>query len=460
MRRPEKSLQFLGAAGTVTGSRYLIESGGHRVLVDCGLFQGYKNLRERNWKDFPVPPDTIDAVILSHAHLDHSGYVPALVANGYRGPILVTAGTAELIETLWPDSAHLLEEEAERANRKGYTKHSPAKPLYDINDVDHSLSRLQTIQFGKLVEVVPGVTLEFIPAGHILGAAQVKLSVQGTSIHFTGDLGRDNDPLMRAPSPYEGSDVLVTESTYGDTKHPDVDSASELEEPLRKVLTRGGTVVIPAFAVGRTQALLLHIWRLMKTGKIPKVPIFVNSPMAQRATNSYQKHQEEHRIASAEFDEIYSYATMVQTVEESKELNQNSSSKVIIAASGMMSGGRVLHHIVEFGQDPNNGILITGYQAGGTRGRKLQEGATSLRIFGRDVPIHAEVFQIQSMSAHADADEILQWMNGAATKPEMVFVTHGEPEAADELRFRIEHELHLRARVPEDGEVIDLDSPS
>ena len=460
MRRPEKSLQFLGATGTVTGSRYLIESGGHRVLVDCGLFQGYKNLRERNWKDFPVPPDTIDAVILSHAHLDHSGYVPALVANGYRGPIFVTAGTQELLATLWPDSAHLLEEEAERANRKGYTKHAPARALYDINDVEQALSRLRTISFGKSVEVVAGVTFEFIHAGHILGAAQINLNVQGTTIHFTGDLGRDSDPLMRAPAPYQGSDLLITESTYGDTKHPEVESAKELEEPMRKVLSRGGTVVIPAFAVGRTQALLLHIWRLMKSGKIPKVPIYVNSPMAQRATMSYQKHQEEHRIPSEEFDEIYSYANMVQTVEESKELNQNTAAKVIIAASGMMSGGRVLHHIVEFGQDPNNGILITGYQAGGTRGRKLQDGATSLRIFGRDVPIRAEVFQIQSMSAHADADELLQWMSGASQKPKMTYVTHGEPEAADQLRFRIEHELHLRARVPEDREIIDLEDPS
>jgi len=460
MRRPENSLRFLGAAETVTGSRYLIEAGDKRILVDCGLFQGYKNLRERNWKDFPVPPDTIDVLVLTHAHLDHSGYIPALIAQGYRGEVLMTSGTQELVATLWPDSAHLLEEEAERANRKGYTKHSPAKPIYDIHDVERAMKKIRTFPFEKVIDIAPNVTLEFLPAGHILGAAQVRIKVNEQVIHFTGDLGRENDPLMRSPMKFPGSDILVTESTYGDKKHPEIDPEDELGEPLSRVLNRGGTVVIPAFAVGRTQALLLHVWRLMQSGRIPKVPIFVNSPMAQSATASYQKHEEEHRISPQEFDDIYSYAKMVRTVDESKELNLNRASKVIIAASGMMSGGRVLHHIVEFGDDPNNGIIITGYQAGGTRGRKLQEGATSLRIFGRDVPIRAEIFSIESMSAHADADEIITWLKGAKPVPKMTYVTHGEPAASDQLRYRIEHELGWRARAPFDGEAIDLDNPS
>lgn len=459
MRWPENSLRFLGGTETVTGSRYLIELGQTRILVDCGLFQGYKNLRERNWKDFPVPADTIDYVILSHAHLDHSGYVPALVAQGFRGQVFVTSGTAELVQVLWPDSAHLLEEEAERANRKGYTKHSPAKPLYTQSDVEQALSKLKLVPFGKKFELTTGASFEFLHAGHILGAAQVRLEINGQSIHFTGDLGRANDPLMLPPESYAGSDILITESTYGDRKHPEIDPQEELALPLAKVLDRGGTVIIPAFAVGRTQALLLHTWRLMQSGRIPRVPIFVNSPMARSATASYHKHQEEHRISPEEFEEIYSFAQMVNSVEESKKLNMNSSSKIIIAASGMMSGGRVLHHLVEFGQDPNNGIVITGYQAGGTRGRKLQDGADSIRIFGRDVPIRAEVFSIESMSAHADGSEIIEWIGKSSIPPKITYITHGEPQASEELRLRINHQLGLAARVPKDGEVIDLDAP-
>lgn len=460
MHGPANTLRFLGGAETVTGSRYLIESAGTRVLVDCGLFQGYKNLRERNWKNFPVPPDTLSAVVITHAHLDHSGYVPALVAQGFKGKIYMTHGSLELVETLWPDSAHLLQEEAERANRKGYTKHSPARALYDIADVEQALEKVQTVGFGKQIEVADGVKAEFVPAGHILGAAQVKIFVGGKTIHFTGDLGRPNDPLMRAPEPFTGSDILVTESTYGDKVHPVIDPEDELALPLSQVLDRGGTVVIPAFAVGRTQALLLHIHRLMSVGKIPKVPIFVNSPMAQSATSSYKKHEEEHRISEAEFDEIYSYAVMVRTVEESKKLNANPEPKIIIAASGMMTGGRVLHHVVEFGQDPKNGIVITGYQAGGTRGQKLQAGATSLRVFGKNVPIRASVFSIQSMSAHADSNEIIDFLKTAKQIPAITYITHGEPLASDELRLRVDHELGWNVRVPTDGEEIDLQNPS
>jgi metallo-beta-lactamase family protein len=456
---PENSLRFLGGTETVTGSRYLIELGQTRILVDCGLFQGFKNLRERNWKEFPVPADTIDYVILSHAHLDHSGYVPALVAQGFQGQVFVTSGTSELVQTLWPDSAHLLEEEAERSNRKGYTKHSPAKPLYSQSDVEHALARLSQVHFGKKIELTKAASFEFLHAGHILGAAQIRLEINGQSIHFTGDLGRDNDPLMLPPDAYSGSDILITESTYGGKKHPEIDPEDELALPLGRVLGRGGTVVIPAFAVGRTQALLLHIWRLMQSGRIPRVPIFVNSPMARSATASYEKHQEEHRVSPAEFDEIYSFAHMVNSVEESKKLNMNRSSKIIIAASGMMSGGRVLHHLVEFGQDPNNGIVITGYQAGGTRGRKLQDGADAIRIFGRDVPIRAEIFSIESMSAHADGVQIVDWIGKSESPPKIIYITHGEPESSEELRLRIKHQLGLEAMVPKDGEVIDLDAP-
>lgn len=459
MKRAQNSLSFLGGTETVTGSRYLIEAGDRRVLVDCGLFQGYKNLRLRNREDFPVPADTIDYILLTHAHLDHSGYVPAMLGQGFRGQILTTTGTAELLGIMWPDSAHLLEEEAELANRKGYSKHSPAKPLYNIADVERALDRVRTVKFGDKVNLAPNVTAEFTHAGHILGAAQLTVRVNETAVHFSGDLGRAKDAVMNAPASFAGSDILVVESTYGDKSHPDVNPEDELAASLKGVLEQGGTVVIPAFAVGRTQALMLHLWRLIDQGRLPKVPIFVNSPMAQNTTQMYYRHKEEHKVDLAEFEAMYSVATMVQTVEESKALNENSGAKIIISASGMMTGGRVLHHVKAFGSDPKNAIVITGYQAGGTRGRLLAEGATSLRIFGQDVPIAAQVIQLQSMSAHADGDEILGWMKQAPKAPKMVYVTHGEPASSDRLRYRISAELGWNARAPFMNEVIDLDNP-
>jgi metallo-beta-lactamase family protein len=460
MKRFINSLSFLGGTETVTGSRYLIEVDQQRYLVDCGLFQGYKNLRERNREDFPVPADTIDFILLTHAHLDHSGYVPAMIRQGFKGRILTTPGTAELLSILWPDSAHLLEEDAERANRKGYTKHAPAKPLYDISDVERALDKIKTIPFGKPVELAPNVSAEFQHAGHILGAAQLHLKVNQTSIHFSGDLGRASDAVMNPPEGFPGSDILVVESTYGDRTHPQVNPEDELAEALKPVLQRGGTVVIPAFAVGRTQALMLHLWRLIDQGRIPRVPIYVNSPMALNATQMYHRHKEEHTVGIEEFESMYSLASMVQTVEDSKALNDNKQSKIIISASGMITGGRVLHHIKAFGPDPKNAIVITGYQAGGTRGSQLVEGLRTLRIFGKDVPIEAEVIHLQSMSAHADGAEVINWMRSATKTPKMTYVTHGEPAASDRLRFQIADQLHWKARAPFMNEVIDLDNPA
>lgn len=460
MDRPKNSLSFLGATETVTGSRYLIESNGKRILVDCGLFQGYKNLRLKNWQEFPVPPDTIDMVLITHAHLDHSGYVPALVKHGFRGQVLMSTGSAELCEIMWRDSAHLLEEEAERANRKGYTKHKPAKPLYNQDDVERALDLVRTVHFDKEVELASGIKAKFIHAGHILGAAQLQLTVNGKRIHFSGDMGRTNDPLLNPPAPLQECDILVTESTYGDRTHPNIDPELELKPILKEVLERGGTVVIPAFAVGRTQALMLHTYRLMQRGEIPTVPIFVNSPMAENVTAMYQRHQEEHRINLEEFEAMYSVAKMVHSVEESKELNDRKGAKIIIAASGMMTGGRVLHHVIAYGADPKNAIVISGYQAGGTRGRLLAEGEKTLRIFGKDVEIRAEVFQLQTLSGHADAAELIAWMKTAPKAPTQTYVTHGEPTASDRMRFRIESELGWSARAPFDREVIDIDNPS
>jgi metallo-beta-lactamase family protein len=455
--RDGETLQFLGAADTVTGSRYLVRSGSGRVLVDCGMFQGFKVLRARNRAPFPVDPSSLDAVVLTHAHLDHSGYLPALVRDGFRGPVYTTSGTADLCRVLLPDSAHLLEEEARHAARHGWSKHAEPRPLYTREDAAAALERLRPGRFHERASIAPGVDLEFVPAGHILGASCVRLSVGGRVLHFTGDLGRPHDPLMRAPEPLGATDILVTESTYGDRRHTPENPEAPLGDVIRRVAARRGVIVIPAFAVGRTESILLHLSRLLEREEIPHLPIFVNSPMAASVVDLYRKYPAEHRLDPAELDRIYDLPKLVRTVDESKLLNLRGGPMVIISASGMLTGGRVLHHLVSYGSDRANAIVLTGFQAGGTRGFALLAGERMLRIFGRDVPIRAEVVHIDSMSAHADADELLAWMGTAPRAPESVYVTHGEPTAADTLRARITRELGWRARVPEHLETVALD---
>jgi metallo-beta-lactamase family protein len=459
MNNPTGSfLQFLGAAGTVTGSRYLIEAGGQRILVDCGLFQGYKQLRERNRADFPVPPDSIDTVLLTHAHLDHSGYLPALVRNGFRGKVHCTLATNDLCGLLLRDSGYLQEEEAKYAKKKGYSKHANPTPLYTVADAEAALKQFVTHDFDTDVSVGSGITARFHPAGHLLGAAQISVDVEGTIVHISGDLGRTHDPLMRPPQTLQQADVLVCESTYGNRKHAQVDAEAELAPIIRRVAARGGVIVIPAFAVGRAQGVMLHIARLRERGEIPAVPVFLNSPMAIKATDLYHRYHAEHHVTDAECEAMYELATMVRTVDESKALNQRRGPMIILSASGMLAGGRVLHHLAAFAPDHRNAILLSGYQAGGTRGAVLAGGADALRIFGRDVPIRAEVVTLQSFSGHADADEILAWMGGATRKPEMTYITHGEPDAADALRARIGQELGWQASVPEHLQRVALDA--
>jgi metallo-beta-lactamase family protein len=449
-------LTFLGAADTVTGSRYLVESGSRRVLVDCGLFQGYKTLRERNRARFAVPPESIDAVLLTHAHLDHSGYVPALVRDGYRGRVFATPGTTELCRILLPDSGRLLEEEAESARRGGYSRHRAPRPLYTEVDALTALRSFHLQPFASVFQPVEDVEAEFIPAGHITGAAQITLRLGESRLHFSGDLGRAHDPLMRAPAPLPDVDVLVVESTYGDRRHPDGDPASELGAVVRRVASRGGVVVIPAFAVGRAESILLHLSRLRDRGDIPTIPVYLDSPMAVAATAVSRTHPEEHRVTADEAARVADVAIPVSSTEESMRLSGLRGPMIIVSASGMITGGRVLHHVARLGPDRRNAIVLTGYQAGGTRGADLAQGARMLRIFGRDVPIEAEVVQLDSFSAHADAEEVLAWLRSAARPPGMTYVTHGEPEAADTLRRRIQHELGWNVRVPGQGEVVDL----
>lgn len=453
-------LRFLGAADTVTGSRYLIESPSGRVLVDCGLFQGLKVLRERNRIPFPVPPESIEAVVVTHAHLDHTGYLPALVRDGFRGRIYATPATTELAGVMLPDSGYLLEEEARHAASHHWSSHANPLPLYTAADAEHALTRFHPVDFGTTIGVARGVEVSFTPAGHILGASGIHATVGGTSIHFTGDLGRNADPVMRAPAPLETSDVLVVESTYGDRAHSPVDPSSVLEDVITRTTRKGGVVLIPAFAVGRTESVLLQLAKLRHAGRLPDVPIYLNSPMAIEVADIYHRHPEEHRLTPAEIDLMYSIATPVHSVDESKLLNLRGGPMVILSASGMLTGGRILHHLAAYGSDPHNAIVLTGYQAAGTRGSALLAGASSLRIFGRDVPIRAEVVSLDSLSAHADADELMAWMAAVPQPPRSVYVTHGEPTAADTLRARIKHELHWNARVPEHLERVPLHARS
>ncbi len=452
------TLQFLGAAGTVTGSRYLIESGGRRILVDCGLFQGYKQLRDRNRAEFAVPPDSIDTVLLTHSHLDHSGYLPALVRNGFRGKVICTPATRELCSLLLPDSGRLQEEEAKFAKKKGFSKHAEPTPLYTGEDAQAALEQFEVQDFGQAFEAVPGMQTKFLPAGHLLGAAQISIDVAGTQLHFSGDLGRVQDPIMRAPQALAQADVLVCESTYGNRQHKRVDAEAELAPIVRRVAARGGVIVIAAFAVGRAQGLMLHLARLRQRGEIPAIPVYLNSPMAIDATEIYNRYHQEHHVTVDECRAMYELATMVRNVDESKALNLRRGPMIIISASGMLTGGRVLHHLEAFAPDPRNAILLSGYQAGGTRGSLLIGGADRLRMFGREVPIQAEVVQLAGFSGHADADEMLAWMGAVKPAPKITYVTHGDQDAADAFRGRIKHELGWEARVPEHMERVVLEA--
>lgn len=452
-----RRLSFLGAANTVTGSRFLVEAYGKRILVDCGLFQGYKQLRERNRIAFPVPPASIDALLLTHAHLDHSGYIPALVRDGFSGPVLATSGTTELCALMLPDSGHLLEEEAGYAGRRGSSRHPNPLPVYTAADAREALSSFRAVPFHAAHPLSDSISATFIPAGHILGASQVRLQVGDIAVHFTGDLGRSSDPLMRPPDPFAGADILVTESTYGDRVHPQGDPATELAPVIQRVARRGGVVIIPAFAVGRAESLLLQLSRLREAGAIPEIPVYLNSPMAVDASEIYRRHPDEHRVSADEFRRIYELPHLIHTVDDSKLLNLRGGPMIIISASGMLTGGRVLHHVLAYGPDPRNAIVLSGYQAGGTRGAALARGDRELRIFGRDVPIRAEVVQLETLSAHADSGEIIRWLSHAPRNPRMTFITHGEPEASDAMRLLLKRRLGWNARVPEYLETIDLE---
>jgi len=449
-------LTFLGATGTVTGSKYLLEIGDKRILVDCGLFQGLKQYRLKNWASLPIDPASVDSVILTHAHIDHTGYLPLFVRNGFAGKVYCTFGTRDLCEILLPDSAHLQEEEARFANKYGFSKHSPALPLYTKDDALKALDLLTPVAFEQDINLGGGVVMRMSPNGHILGSAFVRIHDTKTSILFSGDIGRPHDVLMKPPTKIKQADYLVLESTYGDRVHDKKDPKTKLADTINRTISRGGKVIIPVFAVGRAQELLYYIYLLKSKGRIPDVPVYLNSPMAVDATEIFNRYSGEHRLSSNECVAMFHSAHMVNTVEQSKALNENHHPMIILAASGMATGGRVVHHLKAFAPNPNNTILFAGFQATGTRGAAMLNGADSIKIHGEYVPVNAEVSFISNMSAHGDYEEILDWLGGFELAPKRVFVTHGEPIAADAMRHHIEEKLHWSTCVPEYLEMVEL----
>jgi metallo-beta-lactamase family protein len=449
-------LSFLGGSGTVTGSKYLLELGDRRILVDCGLFQGFKQLRLRNWKPFPVDPGTIDAVLLTHAHIDHTGYLPLLVRNGFSGPVLCTQATRDLCEILLADSGYLQEKEADYANRAGFSKHKPALPLYTQEDAELAMRSFQPVPFDHKRDIAPDISGRFLPAGHILGAAIIELRVEDLTIVFSGDLGRPDSPTMVEPTPVGHADYLLVESTYGDRVHADEDPELALAEVIARTAARGGTLIIPAFAVGRTQILLYHLQRLKAAKRIPDIPIYLDSPMAMDATDIYRSHPGEHRLGAQQLRTAFRVARYVRSVEDSKALDQDPFPKIIISASGMATGGRVLHHLKHYAPGARNTVLFSGYQAGGTRGAAMLAGAATIKIHGGHIPVHAEVADLQMLSAHADSNEVMSWLGHFEAAPRMTFVVHGEPAPADALRHRIKEELDWPCSVPEHREEVEL----
>jgi metallo-beta-lactamase family protein len=449
-------LSFFGAAGTVTGSKYMLQVDNRNILVDCGLFQGLKNLRQRNWEDLPFDIKTIHAVVLTHAHIDHSGFLPVLMKRGYKGPVYCTEATAALCGIMLPDSGHLQEEEARYLTHKHLTRHDPPLPLYTREDAEETLKLLKPVDFDTDIDLGGGLSFRYTRAGHILGSAWVAFMKNGFRVVFSGDVGRLEDPIMNPPVPIPHADILICESTYGDRLHPTDDPKDELAAVIKRTSARGGTVVIPAFAVGRTQALLHLISELKKASAIPNVPVFLNSPMGIDATEIYAAHMGEHKLDAQACREMFAVAEFIRSEEASRALNTNEGPAIILAGSGMATGGRVVHHLRTLLPDPNNTVLLAGFQAPGTRGEALQNHVEEIKIFGEFVPVRAEVVELDSMSAHADYMELIAWLQGIKLAPKRVFLTHGEPAAADAFRKHLERHLGWRPEIPEYKDTVRL----
>ena len=443
------TIQFLGAAGTVTGSKTLISAHGKHILIDCGLFQGLKHLRALNWQSLPIDASDIDAVILTHAHLDHTGYLPRLVHQGFSGPIFGSAPTCEITEVLLLDSAKIQEEDAEHANSKGYTRHSPARPLYDVEDAKNTLPLLQTVTEDEWKEIDGGIRFRLQNNAHIIGATHVDIEIDGKRIIFSGDIGRTDDPMLDAPDKPEKADYLVVESTYGDRLHPPFDSEAQFRKILHAVADRNGIMIVPSFTVDRAQDFMYLFWKLEQNKDIPDFPIYLDSPMGFDVSKVFNKYYKWHKLGPEIFNEVFRNTRMVKSYKDTLKLADDTLPKIVIAGSGMMNGGRVLTYLKKHIGNPDSTIIIPGYQAEGTRGRQIHEGVHEIKIHGEYYPVRAHIEDIRTMSSHADQGQILDWLSGLENKPSKVFINHGEPQSSDALRIKIRDTFGWDVEVPQ-----------
>ncbi|MGB6483817.1 MAG: MBL fold metallo-hydrolase [Candidatus Acidiferrales bacterium] len=464
--RPMAKITFFGAVGAVTGSKYLVEVGGKRLLVDCGLFQGPKELRQKNWDRFPVDPASIDWIVLTHAHIDHTGYLPRIVRDGFRGPIYANAATHELCQLLLTDSAHLQEEDAQYATKKSYSSHKPALPLYTVQDAQQALKLFQEIPRKDPFTISPQFTVKPSDAGHILGSSSLQITItengKSSVVVFSGDVGRYNQAILNDPEPIAKADYILCESTYGDRDHPTASPYDAIADIVNRVVKRGGVIVIPAFAVGRTQTLLYILRKLEDEQRIPRLPMFVDSPMAISVTNLYVQHREDHRLqftqeeTSGNRDPLNVHEVhMTRSVEDSKKINNVKTPCIIISASGMCTGGRILHHLAQRLPDAHNAVILAGYQADGTLGRYLLSGGKAARIHGETIPVGAEIQEVSQFSAHGDRTELVRWLSGFTAPPKQLFLTHGEPAAAQSFRGTVQQKLGWHVTVPAQDDSFD-----
>ncbi|MEZ7497629.1 MBL fold metallo-hydrolase [Flavobacterium sp. Arc3] len=449
-------VKFIGAAGTVTGSKTLVESNGLRILIDCGLFQGIKPLRELNWQPLPVLASSIDCVLLTHGHLDHCGWLPRLVDQGFKGKIYCSGPTKEIAEIILLDSGKIQEEEAEKANKEKYSKHEVAEPLYNVEQARKVFPHFRIVNVDEPVPLDAEISAVFVNAGHIIGACSIELTIENKTLVFSGDIGRDNDVLMYAPTKPKKADYIFLESTYGDRLHPDTDPKLELETYINNTFRKGGTVIIPSFAVERAQMIMYLLWELKEEGKIPDVPYVVDSPMGVSAFDVFFENRKWHKLSLEDCVAINKMFTMITDYKETIDTIYNKKPKVVIAASGMVTGGRVLSYLERYISLPETTVIIVGYQAEGTRGRKLVEGAKEVKIYGKYYPVEANILEIEGLSAHADQKGLLSWLSALENKPKKVFLVHGENKPADELRIKVKEVYGFDCSVPLMGQEFEL----